>query len=67
MSVYSTLISNCSISSWHLELTVLLVQTDLLLSRSLVVTAAGILGVSVNDALEAYGLYFVQHVEDQVR
>jgi hypothetical protein len=33
---------------------------------SLVVTAAGLLGVSVNDALEAYGLYFVQHVEDQV-
>lgn len=34
---------------------------------SLVVTAAALLGVSVNDALEAYGLYFVQHVEDQVR
>jgi hypothetical protein len=33
---------------------------------SLVVTAAGLLGVSVSDALEAYGLYFVQHVEDQV-
>jgi hypothetical protein len=38
----------------------------LLLCCSLVVTAAGLLGVSVNDALEAYGLYFVQHVEDQV-
>jgi len=33
---------------------------------SLVVTAAGLLGVQVSDALEAYGLYFVQHVADQV-
>lgn len=38
----------------------------LCLCCSLVVTAAGLLGVSVQDALEAYGLYFVQHVEDQV-
>jgi hypothetical protein len=33
---------------------------------SLVITAAAILGVSVNDALEAYGVYFVKHVEQQV-
>jgi hypothetical protein len=32
-----------------------------------VVTAAGLLGVSVNDALEAYGNYFIQHVQGQVR
>jgi hypothetical protein len=32
----------------------------------LVITAAGLLGVQVPDALEAYGLYFVQHVQDQV-
>ncbi|KAF8066284.1 Gucy1b1 [Scenedesmus sp. PABB004] len=31
----------------------------------IVVTAAGILGVSVNDALEAYGLYFIQYLSDQ--
>jgi hypothetical protein len=37
------------------------------LSCSLVVTAAGILGISVNDALEAYGNYFIQHVQGQVR
>lgn len=35
-------------------------------SFSLVITAAGILGVSVNAALEAYGNYFVRHVADQV-
>lgn len=32
---------------------------------SLVITAAGILGVSVNQALEAYGGYFVKYVAMQ--
>jgi len=33
---------------------------------SLVVAAANLLGVSVTQALEAYGTYFVKHVQDNV-
>lgn len=46
---------------------VMLLFLVMFLLSSLVVTAAGLLGVSVNDALEAYGQFFFQHVADQVR
>ena len=36
-------------------------------SCSIVITAAGLLGVEVNDALEAYGGYFIkQYLSSQV-
>eukprot|EP00878_Enallax_costatus_P026891 GHUV01028902.1.p1 GENE.GHUV01028902.1~~GHUV01028902.1.p1 ORF type:complete len:767 (+),score=239.67 GHUV01028902.1:298-2598(+) len=35
------------------------------ITYDLIVTAAGVLGVSVNEALEAYGVYSVQHVTEQ--
>ena len=36
-------------------------------SHSLVITGARILGVTVEQALEAYGVYFVKYTADQVR
>lgn len=36
-------------------------------TRSLVITGARILGVTVEQALEAYGVFFVNYVTDQVR